>query len=111
MKELSLICPAPFHKWQLQNYDSMETENPNEDQAAKRVKYKERKCRYYDKGICKYKSKCGYFHPNQICEEYERTGNCQGHNCKDRHPERCRQRSSGKMKNKQKLQLFSCKIG
>ena len=82
----------------LKNQDNMETENPNEDQEAKRFKYKEGKCRYYDKGFCKYKSKCRYFHPNQICEEYGRTGNCQGHDCKERHPERCRQWSSGKCK-------------
>ena len=38
------------------------------------VEKKERKkCRYFDKGFCKYKKKCRILHPDGICQEYVET--------------------------------------
>ena len=49
-----------------------------------------RKCRYYDRGHCKYKRGCKYFHPRDICSDYLQKGQCEIKNCMDRHPKVCK---------------------
>ena len=49
-----------------------------------------RKCRYYDRGHCKYKCGCKYFHPKNICKEYVNNKKCERKQCLDRHPKVCK---------------------
>ena len=49
-----------------------------------------RKCRYYDRGHCKYKLRCRYFHPRGICQAYFENGKCDRKNCMERHPKTCK---------------------
>ena len=35
-----------------------------------------RKCKYFDKGYCKYKDKCPYYHPTIDCEQCENSTMC-----------------------------------
>ena len=44
------------------------------------------KCKYYNKGFCKYREECNYFHPKDVCQEV----NCNNKKCKKRHPKQCR---------------------
>ena len=63
------------------------------DQNDKEVEVKKlemTKCRYYDKGFCKYRTKCRYSHPEQTCEDYILYGQCKGQNCPRRHPKQCK---------------------
>ena len=62
----------------------------SKDVVGKGCKFKQTKCRYFDKGFCKYKSRCKFFHPSLICSIYERNGNCEERTCLDRHPETCK---------------------
>ena len=57
------------------------------------VKHKELKvrCKFYNRGFCKEGKRCTFFHPQDICHEYEYSGQCsQGSSCKLRHPRKCR---------------------
>ena len=36
-----------------------------------------RKCRYFDRGHCKYKEKCKYLHPSDICQKYVENEKCE----------------------------------
>ena len=49
-----------------------------------------RKCRYFNRGFCKYGDSCAYFHPSTICEEYLRESICLRERCEERHPKHCR---------------------
>ena len=51
-------------------------------EISDKVKNKKiKKCRYYNRGYCKYKSKCRYNHPKDVCKEYFENKNCQKHDC------------------------------
>ena len=50
---------------------------------------KERKCKYFNCGYCKYKDKCKFSHANKVCEKYLE-GKCDGSECPDRHPKKCK---------------------
>ena len=44
-------------------------ENEIGDGEVKTVK---KKCRYFNRGFCKYKTKCRFVHPKQICQQHTR---------------------------------------
>ena len=52
-------------------------------------KKKEKKCRYFNYGHCKYKQKCRFLHPKDVCKGYLE-GNCEGSSCPNRHPKPCK---------------------
>ena len=58
--------------------------------SIKEEQYKERICRYYNRGHCKYKGKCRYFHHHEICKVHIENENCQSKDCQERHPKRCK---------------------
>ena len=58
--------------------------------SDKVVNAKQRKCRYFNRGFCKYKTKCRFFHPGSVCKEYLRSGTCAIGECNDRHPKACK---------------------
>ena len=47
-------------------------------------------CRYYNKGHCKYRNRCRFYHSQNICKIYLESGRCIGKECSDRHPKTCR---------------------
>ena len=49
-----------------------------------------RKCRYYNRGFCKYGRQCKFYHPKLVCSEYLRDGICLQIKCPKRHPRHCR---------------------
>ena len=49
-----------------------------------------KKCRYYDKGYCKYASKCRYSHPKEMCRTYKESKRCKDRGCGGRHPRACK---------------------
>ena len=49
-----------------------------------------RKCRYYNRGHCKFKEKCNYFHSSSVCDTFLKDGICQEKGCNERHPKDCR---------------------
>ena len=49
------------------------------------------KCRYNDRGFCKSKSECGFFHSEKICEKILSNEKCLEHKgCLQRHPKDCK---------------------
>ena len=60
----------------------------NEDEG--RVDETIKKCRYYNKGYCKYEEKCKFAHPLQTCQKHLETLKCTVKECKDRHPKVCK---------------------
>ena len=49
-----------------------------------------KKCRYYNRGYCKYDKRCRYFHPREICQDYLEHQKCETKGCGKRHPRRCK---------------------
>lgn len=55
-----------------------------------------KKCRYFNRGYCKYNKKCRFVHPEGICKEYLKSYKCERKECLDRHPKICKwERSIG----------------
>ena len=48
------------------------------------------KCRYFNRGFCKYGTECNFYHPEVSCEEYLREGVCLQQRCMKRHQRHCR---------------------
>ena len=77
------------------NVENMEIKlkvvNQNECEGKKlRVKEK-RKCRYDNRGYCKHKNMCLYYHSGQVCEQFLRDGKCETvKTCQHRHLRDCR---------------------
>ena len=68
--------------------------------------YKFTKCRYFDKGFCKYRKKCRYSHPEQTCEQYSEYGQCGGQRGPHRHPEICKYWQSNSCKRNKKCDFL-----
>ena len=49
-----------------------------------------KKCRYFDKGYCKYAKKCRYLHPKEICKTHIENMKCKVKECSRRHPKACK---------------------
>ena len=49
-----------------------------------------RKCRYYNRGHCKYRERCKFYHPRDICKKHLESGKCDIKECSDRHPKVCK---------------------
>ena len=73
---------------------NVETENPEEHSFTRnggQVNFRSlKKCRYYNRGFCKYEGKCKFYHPEIVCEEYLQDGLCRQRKCEKRHPRHCR---------------------
>ena len=50
---------------------------------------KEKRCRYYNHGFCKYREKCRFIHPKEVCQVYIE-GKCEEQSCQNRHPRACK---------------------
>ena len=48
------------------------------------------KCRYYNRGFCKFRERCRYYHSAIICVEFLEVGMCRKNGCPDRHPRICK---------------------
>ena len=64
----------------------------NSQRKAESVETKFRKkCRYDNKGYCRYQKTCKFFHPDGICDKFLKDGKCEsGRSCRDRHPRQCK---------------------
>ena len=62
----------------------------NKTSESRVGKITKKKCRYYNRGYCKYKFKCRYSHPEKVCEEYLKSMKCENTECGDRHPKVCK---------------------
>ena len=49
-----------------------------------------KKCRYYNRGYCKYKQKCKYVDPEHVCQEHLTMQKCENKECPRRHHRRCK---------------------
>lgn len=59
----------------------------NEEKTEPEV---QKKCSYYDKGFCRQKDSCKFYHPEKSCGDFRKDGICQKSFCRDRHPKMCR---------------------
>ena len=58
-------------------------------EGAKKVQVR-KKCKYKNRGFCKYRTKCRFVHPDKICEIYLEEGTCDQRECSYRHPKLCK---------------------
>ena len=66
--------------------DKIQLLNLKERESEERV----RKCLYYNKGFCKLQKNCPFFHPENLCPQFEKEGICLKTICRDRHQTLCR---------------------
>ena len=78
MKNRIIATPNPIEK------------DMDEGKEAEESNLAIKKCRYFNKGYCKYKGRCRYFHPQQICQNHMDTLDCKLKGCKKRHPKVCK---------------------
>ena len=64
--------------------------NDRSDKQEKLKESKPKKCRYFNRGFCKYRENCRYYHSAVICKEYVKEGFCRKNNCSERHPKSCK---------------------
>ena len=50
---------------------------------------KDIKCRYFNGGFCKFRGKCRFNHPKEVCEIYK-SEECDQSKCGKRHPKACK---------------------
>ena len=60
------------------------------DKNDKEAEKKDKKCKYFDRGHCKYKTECKFSHPDKICKDYLERRKCDPKTCKARHPKICK---------------------
>ena len=73
-------------KVQEQMVDEVEVEASTKAIEQRLVK----KCRYFNRGHCRYREKCRFNHPKDICKKYIDCGKCELKNCSDRHTKACK---------------------
>ena len=74
----------------LQNVPDMRLTVSNSTVKDKKVEFK-KKCRYDNKGYCKYLENCKYQHFAHLCDQYQKDGKCgAGQSCPFRHPRVCK---------------------
>ena len=49
-----------------------------------------KKCKYFDRGHCKFKLECKFSHPTETCKTYLEGQKCERNVCKMRHPKECK---------------------
>ena len=49
-----------------------------------------RKCRYYNRGYCKFGDRCNFTHPLAVCDNFLMNNFCYERGCQLRHPKDCR---------------------
>ena len=54
-----------------------------------------RRCRYYNRGFCKFRDNCNFVHKTGICDKYLRDKICKQGNCDFRHPKPCKFEKNG----------------
>ena len=59
-------------------------------ETLKTKKVETRKCRYYNRGVCKYRETCKFFHSPVMCKTYLAEGTCNKVACYERHPKVCK---------------------
>ena len=68
--------------------EAAKVESKKEEDITKALKAK--KCKYFDRGYCKYKFECKFVHHGEICKTYLEGKKCNDKNCKNRHPKVCK---------------------
>ena len=69
----------------LERKDDSKTEEVNERGIKER-----KKCKFFNRGYCRYKSECRFVHPGEICKIYLEGKKCNDKSCADRHPKVCK---------------------
>ena len=70
---------------EIEQIRKVERESVEEVPNLNDKKKKDNKCKHFNMGHCKYKMKCRFAHPKEVCKEYSE-GNCNDTiNCPHRH--------------------------
>ena len=57
---------------------------------------KEKRCKFFNRGYCRYKLECRFAHPGEVCKMYLEGKRCNDKSCSDRHPKVCKWWLQGK---------------
>ena len=68
----------------------MKVQDNDKRETQKTRATKLRKCRYFNRGFCKYGVNCKFYHSPDICNDYLEEGICRKNYCTERHPKVCK---------------------
>ena len=74
--------------------EANETNGGENDDA----KVESKRCRYFNRGHCKFKNSCKFKHHKEICTIYLECGSCNDNSCMRRHPKQCKWWQRGECK-------------
>ena len=66
-----------------QSNDKDHIESANDKEETNQVRQK--KCKYFNRGHCKYVNRCRNSHPTEICSTYREGNKCNQSSCQKRH--------------------------
>ena len=70
----------------------IQSEKVEANLAKEKVKMEnlKKKCKYFNKGHCKFKTECKFLHPSENCGKYMEGDKCDQKACNARHPKVCK---------------------
>ena len=88
---VALVCQSGINVIHQIRRSADEKETGNNLKKQNNINQVQRKiCRYYNKGHCKYRNKCRFYHPQNIYKVYLESGKCVSKECSDRDPKTCK---------------------
>ena len=68
----------------------LQTDKANAAPEHVQILNETKKCRYFNRGHCRYKDKCKFLHTKEICKSHLEGGKCSESSCMRRHPKVCK---------------------
>ena len=90
LRETCRITKVILEELRIDTFKNDKTVHVEKEADSDQVKQGKKKCRYFNRGFCKYGENCRFHHPKQMCSEYLQEGICRQWKCQQRHPRDCR---------------------
>ena len=80
------------------NTEKCVKDNPNETKSTKKIEKHNIKCKWFNRGYCRMKSQCEFYHSPNVCTEIKNNKECLDKDCRDKHPKDCKNWMKGECK-------------
>ena len=70
--------------------ETVDNQEAHRDVVEEKRNVATKKWRHFNGGYCKYKGRCKFVHPRELCEEYLSNMKCEVNDCPHRHPKICK---------------------
>ena len=95
--ELQIVVKSLYYQNEDSNYFTqnnwenieMVGNNHKETPATKKI-VRSIKCKWFNRGYCRMKSLCEFYHPTNVCKNTKNNEECLNKDCQDKHPKDCK---------------------